>query len=68
VAPLLADGQDLSARVDRLLCLAEAEPRQERHMPIFAVGGMVVVAAAIGIGLEPATYHSVHRLLEYLVR
>ena len=68
VASLLADGRDLWARVDRLLCLAEAEPRQVRRIPIFAVGGMVVMAAFTAIVLEPGTFHAVHELLEHLVR
>jgi Peptidase family M48 len=68
VASLLADGGDLSARVDRLLCLAEAKPTEVRRIPIFAVGGMVAIIAVIGVALEPETFQSVHRLLEYLVR
>ena len=66
VASLLADGRDLSARVDRLLCVEATE--QERHVPIFAVSGIVLLVAVTAIVLEPATFHSVHQLLEHLVR
>ncbi len=68
VASLLADGRDLSARVDRLLYLAANEPKQERHVPIFAVSGIVVLVTVMAIVLEPATFQSVHQLLEHLVR
>jgi hypothetical protein len=64
----LADGRDLSARVDRLLCLTATETKQQRHIPIFAVSGIVVLVAVMAIVLEPSTFHSVHQLLEHFVR
>jgi hypothetical protein len=68
VASLLADGGDLSARVDRLLCLAAAEPKKRRHFPILAVGATIMLGICSAIAFAPATFPSVHRLLEYLVR
>jgi len=70
VASLLADGRDLSARVDRLLSLAAA-PRSKggRRVPILTVGATVMLAVGlIAAAIEPATFHSVHELLEHLVR
>jgi Zn-dependent protease with chaperone function len=70
VASLLADGRDLSARVDRLLDLAPTpSPKGGRRVPILAVGASVILAVSlIAAAFEPATFHSVHRLLEHLVR
>jgi len=67
VASLLADGGDLSARVDRLLSLPAA-PRS-KGMPLLAAGATVMLAVGLMVAaLEPATFHSVHELLEHLVR
>ncbi len=69
VASLLADGRDLSARVDRLLSLEANAPKRGRRVPIFVVGGTVMlVVGAIAAALEPVTLQSVHQLLEHLVR
>jgi len=69
VASLLADGRDLSARVDRLLSLTPTKPKRGRRIPILAVSATVVLAVgALAAALEPATLQSVHQLLEHLVR
>lgn len=70
VASLLADGRDLSARVDRLLSLG-ATPRSKggRRIPMLAAGATAMLAVGLmAAALEPATFHSVHELLEHLVR
>jgi Zn-dependent protease with chaperone function len=70
VASLLADGRDLSARVDRLLSPG-ATPRSKggRRIPMLAACGAAMLAVGlITAALEPATFHSVHELLEHLVR
>lgn len=69
LASLVADGSDLSARVDRLL---RAKPPQEK--PLSGMRALVGSAALLMVGLlvaamlRPATLYSVHRLLEHLVR
>ncbi|HEY6392550.1 MAG TPA: M56 family metallopeptidase [Bryobacteraceae bacterium] len=70
VASLLADGRDLSARVDRLLSMSIAPQRKGgRRMPLLAAGATVMLAVGlIAAALEPSTFHSVHELLEHLVR
>jgi Zn-dependent protease with chaperone function len=69
VASLLADGRDLSARVDRLLCLAAMESELEPRISIFAGGATLILAiSGIAFAVEPATFHSVYALLEHLVR
>jgi hypothetical protein len=70
VASLLADGGDLSARVDRLLSMsATPQPKGGKRMPFLAAGAMVMLAVGLMVtALEPSTFHSVHELLEHLVR
>ena len=65
---LLADGAGLSARVDRLL--HPAPHRKEAHAsPILkALAGLTLAAGLAGLMLQPATLHSVHELLEDLIR
>ena len=65
VASLLADGRDLSARVDRLLGLAVTpRPKGGLRVPLLATGATVMFALALmAVALEPATLHSVHQLL-----
>ncbi len=69
VASLLADGRDLSARVDRLLRLATVSPKRGRHVKFLPVVGLVMLAVGfMAPVLKPATFHTVHQLLEHLVR
>jgi Zn-dependent protease with chaperone function len=70
VASLLADGRDLSARVDRLLSMsATPQPKGGKRMPFLAAGATVMFAVGLmAAAMEPATFHSVHELLEQLVR
>jgi beta-lactamase regulating signal transducer with metallopeptidase domain len=69
VASLVADGKDLSARVDRLLGLMAVSPKGGRHLNYLAVVGSVMLAIAVmAAAVEPETLHSVHQLLERLVR
>jgi hypothetical protein len=61
----LADGRDLSARVDRLLRPAMAAPAPWRKPVVAAtvlLGATLVVAT-----LRPATLESVHGILEHLI-
>jgi Zn-dependent protease with chaperone function len=62
---LLADSQDLSARVDRLLNpRAQARPQNPR----LAAAALLVSAALLaGVVLNPATLRVVHELLERLI-
>jgi hypothetical protein len=65
---LLADAAGLGARVDRLL---RATPhRQEvRSSPILkATAGLTLAAGMAGLMMQPAMLHSVHELLEDLIR
>ncbi|HEV2388524.1 MAG TPA: M56 family metallopeptidase [Candidatus Acidoferrales bacterium] len=66
---LLADGADLSARVDRLLlgdCLQEKPAWAMRAL----AGTIAIVATGMLMAaiLQPATLYWVHRLLEHLIR
>jgi beta-lactamase regulating signal transducer with metallopeptidase domain len=63
---LLADSQDLSARVDRLL--QAAPDASERRRPFFTIAASFAVAASlVAMVLHPATLRVVHLLLERLV-
>ncbi len=69
-ASFLADGRDLSARVDRLLRPAMAAPANSAGPMVgasvaacLAIAGVLVAAA-----LHPATLQSAHRLMEHLIR
>ncbi len=63
----LADGKDLSTRVDRLLQpAANAVPTASRKPLIAATALLAVVVAAATF--QPATLASAHWLLEYLIR
>jgi len=65
-ATFLADGRDLTARVDRLLGPAVAIPASRGVVPIAgaAVGALLLLAAMGNAG----TLQAAHRMLEYLVR
>jgi Zn-dependent protease with chaperone function len=62
----LADGKDLSTRVDRLLQPAVAAPASSRRPLIVVTAVLAVVVAAATF--QPATLASAHWLLEYLIR
>jgi Zn-dependent protease with chaperone function len=63
---LLDDGRDLAARVDRLLRLEPAGAKPRRRMP--AAGAALLLAGLMLVAmLQPTTFYSVHRLLEYLI-
>jgi Zn-dependent protease with chaperone function len=64
-APLLADDEDLAARVERLLNPA---PLAESHTPWMGclVAGVAVMLAA-GLFTLPALLYPVHRFLEHLI-
>lgn len=66
---LLANGQDLQARVNRLL--RDPPPRAKRHRVAslgIAVLTTVVALTVTGLMLQPATLHSFHCLLERLIQ
>lgn len=66
VTSLLADNDDLAARVDRLLQEAPGGV-EERTRPVLAIGaGIAACAGIVGAMLHPATLYSVHDLLEHL--
>ncbi len=62
----LADGGDLSTRVDRLLKPAKAAPASQRR-PMLSVT-IVLAAVFVAAALQPETLESAHWLLEQLVR
>ena len=70
VAPLLADDDDLPARVQRLLSAApSAYTASERWMGCLIAGaGVMLSGTVIGIGLQPAVLFQVHRVLEHLIQ
>jgi hypothetical protein len=63
---LLAGGQDLSARVHRLLHPAPARPQQDSRLPV--TGAVLALAVLLAAMLQPAALHGVHQLLEHLIR
>lgn len=66
---LLADGEDLSARVNRLLRPALPIEKPQRRTPVMvALAATLVVSGMIAVILDPATLASVHQTLELLVR
>jgi len=69
-SPLLADGEDLSARVNRLLRPAVPMERLPRRTPLMVAAGatLVVSATLAAIIFEPAALSSAHQTLEFLVR
>jgi Zn-dependent protease with chaperone function len=70
VAPLLADDDDLPARVQRLLSTAPAgHTVSERWMGCLLAGAAVMSSGAvIAIGLQPVLLYQVHRVLEHLIQ
>ena len=70
VAPLLADDDDLPARVQRLLNVASPPyTASERWMGCLVAGAAVMLSGTvIAIGLQPALLYQVHRVLEHLIQ
>jgi beta-lactamase regulating signal transducer with metallopeptidase domain len=65
---LVADGQDLEARVNRLLGVAPASEKPS-HGRSMALTAMILVAACFVAALSaPATLQTAHQLLEHLIR
>jgi beta-lactamase regulating signal transducer with metallopeptidase domain len=73
VSPLassfLGNDRDLSARVDRLLGPTPKPTKPRRRVrTVLPIAAAVVTAIAIPAVIRPATFFSVHRLLEQLLR
>ena len=68
-APLLADDEDLSGRVERLLGAGQRTEATSSWMGyLAAVAAVMLSGGVVTIGLLPALLHPVHRLLESLIR
>jgi Zn-dependent protease with chaperone function len=66
---LMADGADLSERVDRLLRPTHRTPPRGHREPILtASAGMLVAGALIAVMAHPVTLHSAHECLEFLIQ
>jgi Zn-dependent protease with chaperone function len=69
---LVADGQDLQARVDRLLGIAPCGENQKQRRPKFIAPtlmlGGVLAGITVALFTGPATLQAAHGLLEYLIR
>lgn len=65
----LGNDRDLSARVDRLLGLAQAPAnRPPRSRAVLPIALTIVTAIVIAAMIRPGTFLSVHHLLEQLLR
>jgi hypothetical protein len=65
---LLADSQDLAARVERLLGPASVAEKPERWRGAMVCVGFTMASVVLAILLQSATLSAAHRLLEHLVR
>jgi beta-lactamase regulating signal transducer with metallopeptidase domain len=66
---LMADGADLSERVDRLLRPIHRTARQRDREPILmASAGLLLTGALIAMMAHPVTLHSAHECLEFLIQ
>ena len=68
IASLFADGAELSARIERLLHPPLRVARAPQSPILKAAASVTLVAAMAGVMLQPAMFHSVHELLENLIR
>jgi Zn-dependent protease with chaperone function len=69
ITSLLDERRNLAARVDRLLHLAPPSVPPVRRIPVVPAGAaLLMTALLVAILLQPATFHSVHRLLERLIQ
>jgi hypothetical protein len=65
---LLDEGSGLAARVDRLLRVAPVSDQPRRRLPVVSAGAaLALTLLLVAAMLRPATFHSVHRLLEELI-
>jgi Zn-dependent protease with chaperone function len=62
----LGDSREISARVDRLLSPAPAEPARPRNTAVMAAG-LALAAACVAGMVHPATLESAHRIIEQLI-
>lgn len=66
---LMADGADLSERVDRLLRPVRRTARRGHREPILtASAGLLLTGALIAVMAHPVTLHSAHECLEFLIQ
>jgi Zn-dependent protease with chaperone function len=66
---LMADGADLSERVDRLLRPARRTARRGHREPILtASAGLLLMGALAAVMAHPVTLHSAHECLEFLIQ
>ena len=66
---LMADGADLSGRVDRLLGPAHrATRRRDREPILIATASLLLTGALIAMVAHPVTLHSAHECLEFLIQ
>jgi beta-lactamase regulating signal transducer with metallopeptidase domain len=66
---LMANGMDLSARVDRLLHFVPATAKPGRVGRLLSGGaGVVLAASVIALMAQPVTLHAAHECLEALIR
>jgi Zn-dependent protease with chaperone function len=66
---LMADGADLSERVDRLLGPAHrTAPRRDREPILIAGASLLLTGALIAMVAHPITLHSAHKCLEFLIQ
>jgi Zn-dependent protease with chaperone function len=62
----LGDSREISARVDRLLSPAPAEPARPRNTAVMTAG-LALAAACVAGMVHPATLESAHRIIEQLI-
>jgi beta-lactamase regulating signal transducer with metallopeptidase domain len=67
VSTLLADGGDLSARVDRLLAAASGRTQPEAGSRVVVAGTVAALTACVAALMQPGLLSSVHLVLEQLV-
>ena len=68
-ASLMADGADLSERVDRLLGPARRTARRAHHEPILtASASLLLTGALLAVLAHPVTLYSAHEFLEFLIQ
>jgi Zn-dependent protease with chaperone function len=66
---LMADGADLSERVDRLLNPSlRAAPSRDREPILIASASLLLTGALIAMVAHPVTLHSAHECLEFLIQ
>ena len=69
VAPLLADDDDLTARVERLLSSPQRAESHQSWMGCLVTGAALVLSGAVvALGLQPGLLFTVHRFLEHLIQ